>query len=99
MSRRESRVEANRERTQGANTRFAPTESEVFMRIALGDYSRLLRRYLAPQGGVVAGMAVLLLASIGLQLAGPQVVRAFIDAARAGAAESALAAAALAFIG
>lgn len=69
------------------------------MHIAIGDYARLLRHYLAPQGRVVVAMAALLLGSIALQLAGPQVVRAYIDAARAGASENALIAAALAFIG
>lgn len=69
------------------------------MHIAIGEYARLLRRYLAPQGGVVATMAALLLGSIALQLAGPQIVRVFIDATRAGAGENSLIAAALAFIG
>ena len=43
-------------------------------------------------------MVVLLLTSIGLQLVGPQVVRAFIDAAQAGASERVLVRAALLFI-
>lgn len=56
-------------------------------------YGGFLRRYLAPQAGAVVTMAVLLLGSIGLQLAGPQVIRRFIEvgqAARDGAAAAAL---------
>jgi ABC-type multidrug transport system fused ATPase/permease subunit len=49
-----------------------------------------LRRYLAAQRGAVLWMAALLAADICLQLVGPQVVRAFIDAAGAGAAGDAL---------
>ncbi|MBI3970593.1 MAG: ABC transporter ATP-binding protein [Chloroflexi bacterium] len=44
----------------------------------------LLLRYLWPQRGCVLLLAALLLGSIGLQLVGPQIVRYFIDAARAG---------------
>ena len=58
---------------------------------------RLLRRYLDQQRGAVLLMALLLLASIALQLAGPQIVRGFIDAAQAGA--GVLTRAALVFIG
>ncbi|MDF2628489.1 MAG: transporter ATP-binding protein [Symbiobacteriaceae bacterium] len=49
-------------------------------------YGGFLRRYLAPQAGAVAAMAVLLLGSIGLQLAGPQVIRRFIEAGTPGRA-------------
>lgn len=62
-------------------------------------YGPLLRRFLGPQKGAVATMSLLLVASIGMQLAGPQVARGFIDAARAGAAERALIQAALLFLG
>jgi ATP-binding cassette, subfamily B, bacterial len=43
------------------------------------QYRALLARYLKPQGGRVAVLAVLLFTGIGLQLANPQVLRAFID--------------------
>jgi ATP-binding cassette, subfamily B, bacterial len=49
-------------------------------------YGKFLRRYLAPQAGAVVTMAVLLLGSIGLQLAGPQVIRRFIEAGGAAGA-------------
>jgi len=62
------------------------------------EYWRLFRRYLAAQRGALLCMAALLLADIGLQLAGPQVVRAFIDAARAGASGDALIQAGLLFL-
>ncbi len=58
----------------------------------------LLLRYIRPQWRAALVMATLLLASIGLQLAGPQVVRCFIDLARAGAAEAALLRAALLYL-
>ena len=57
------------------------------MHIPVGDYWQLLRRYLVRQRGAALLMAATLLASIGLQLAAPQVARAFLDAARAGASE------------
>ncbi len=47
-------------------------------------YSRLLATYLHPQRGQVALLALLLLGGIGLQLANPQLVRAFIDTAQTG---------------
>ena len=46
----------------------------------LYQYKQLLFRYLAAQWGAVGVMGLLLVASTGLQLAGPQVVRGFIDA-------------------
>ncbi len=52
------------------------------MNIPLSAYWQLLRRYLKPQSGAVLLMVALLLASIGLQLVGPQVARSFIDAAQ-----------------
>jgi ATP-binding cassette subfamily B protein len=68
------------------------------MRIPSSEYRRLLERYLAPQRGAVLLMGTLLLASIALQLAGPQVARSFIDAIQAGANEASLTWAALLFI-
>lgn len=70
-----------------------------FLKIPWRAYWQLLRRYLRPQSGAAFFMSALLLASIALQLVGPQVVRAFIDAARAGAGERDLIAKALIFIG
>lgn len=71
----------------------APTRHQV-----VGSYSALFATYLRPQWVRVLVMAVLLLASIALQLVGPQVVRAFLDAARAGAGEDVLVRAALLFL-
>src|SRR5690349_24646418 len=67
--------------------------------ISLRTYWHFLRRYLAPQHRAVAAMAVLLAGSIVLQVAAPQIVRAFIDAARAGSDQQALLQAAGLFIG
>src|SRR5262245_14751975 len=64
-----------------------------------GPYRQLLREYLAPQSRAAALMAALLLASIGLQLVGPQVARRFIDGVQAGAGERVLILVALAFMG
>jgi ATP-binding cassette subfamily B protein len=58
----------------------------------------LLERYFAPQRGAVLLMGSLLLASIALQLAGPQVACSFIDAIQAGANEGSLIRVALLFI-
>jgi ABC-type multidrug transport system fused ATPase/permease subunit len=68
------------------------------MKLPLSAYWRLLRRYLAAQRGVVLWMAALLAADIGLQLVGPQVVRAFIEAAQAGATGDALIGAGILFL-
>src|SRR5690242_5652746 len=48
------------------------------------EYRSLLTRYLRPQIHRVAGMAVLLLAGIALQLINPQVIRYFLDTATQG---------------
>lgn len=48
-------------------------------RITLRQYVRLLRTYLGPQRWRVMITAILLFASIGLQLLGPQVISIFID--------------------
>jgi len=69
------------------------------MKVSLRLYASLLRRYLGPQRGRVAGLGALLLVSTGLQLLGPQIIRAFIDRAAAGAATTSLAWLALGFIG
>jgi ATP-binding cassette subfamily B protein len=65
------------------------------IKIPLAEYWRLLKRYLMPQREAAALMAALLLANAGLGLAAPQAVRAFIDAALAGARQIALIRAAL----
>ncbi len=52
--------------------------------IAYHEYSAMLARYLRPHRGKVAGVALLLLATIALQLIAPQLVRRFIDAAEQG---------------
>ena len=51
------------------------------MKIPLREYWNLLIDYLEPQWPAVAGLAVLLLANIGLQLVNPQIMRSFIDVA------------------
>jgi len=51
------------------------------MRRTFARYRLLLIAYLLPQGGKVALLAVLLLGTIGLQLAGPLIIRSFIDTA------------------
>jgi ATP-binding cassette, subfamily B, bacterial len=62
------------------------------------DQGRMLATYLRPQGRRVGLLALLLLGSIGMQLFSPQVVRHFIDSARAGAGDQPLAMAAALFI-
>lgn len=69
------------------------------MQVSLQTYGALLRRYLRTQKASVAGLALLLLGSMGLRLAGPQVIRAFIDQATANAPADALARLALLFAG
>lgn len=63
------------------------------------QYRDLLVRYLKPQKLQVYLLLMLLLVSIGVQLAGPQVLRFFIDTATSGGALSALMSAALLFLG
>ena len=63
------------------------------------QYGRILRAYLLPQAGWAAVLGACLLAGIGLQLVSPQFLRAFIDAARAGAADGVLAMQGVWFIG
>lgn len=67
------------------------------MNIPLREYWRLLHRYLLPQRDAALLMAVLLLLNTGASLAGPQIVRTFIDAALAGAQQSVLIRAAIGF--
>jgi ABC-type multidrug transport system fused ATPase/permease subunit len=58
------------------------------MKIGLEQFWNLLIDYLKPQKGRVAKFAIALLASIGLQLLNPQILRNFIDTAVAGAGGS-----------
>jgi len=60
------------------------------MSVQVRPYWHLLVTYLKPQWGRVVLLAVLLFASIGLQLINPQVIRAFIDATQAGSQLSTL---------
>src|SRR5258708_34800461 len=60
------------------------------MSVQVRPYWRLLVTYLKPQWGRVVLLAVLLFASIGLQLINPQVIRAFIYATQAGSQLSTL---------
>ncbi|MEH2447417.1 MAG: ABC transporter ATP-binding protein [Nostoc sp.] len=63
------------------------------------QYWNLLVDYLKPQKGQVIKFAIALLASIGLQLINPQILRYFIDTAIAGSSRQDLLFAALLFIG
>ena len=67
--------------------------------IPLARYAKLLGRYLRPQWRTALLMAVLLLTSIGLQLLVPQILRFFIDTARAGGSLESLTRAAFLFLG
>jgi ATP-binding cassette subfamily B protein len=67
--------------------------------IPLRQYWNLLADYIKPQKGRFALLTVLLLGGIGLQIANPQIVRAFIDGVTSGEPTGMLAASALAFIG
>jgi len=66
---------------------------------SLKSYWGLLSRHIRPQRGAFTLLAVLLLVNIGLQIANPQIMRTFIDAALAGEAQQRLVIAGLAFIG
>ncbi len=65
---------------------------------ATNPYIDLFRRYVAPQWRGTALLAVLILGSIGLELVGPQLLRAFIDSAIGGGALESLARLALIFV-
>ncbi len=69
------------------------------MRLPLKRYLALFLTYLKPQWGRTLLMSVTLLASIGLQLLGPQILRYFIDTAIAGGPSTSLLLAGLYFIG
>jgi ATP-binding cassette subfamily B protein len=65
---------------------------------SVGRQGGLLVAYLSPQRARVLLLAILLLGSIGLQLANPQVVSFFIDTAQKGGPDMALTWAAIAFL-
>ncbi|MFN2224752.1 MAG: ABC transporter transmembrane domain-containing protein, partial [Anaerolineae bacterium] len=69
------------------------------MNVPLRQYWNLLVRYLAPQRLAALGLTVLLLAGIALQLANPQIMRAFLDGAQSGDSPQRLLHLALAFLG
>lgn len=69
------------------------------MDISIQRYWNLLLAYLRPQWRRALLLAVLLLASIALQLLNPQIVRYFIDTAGQGSATGSLLSAALLFLG
>jgi ABC-type multidrug transport system fused ATPase/permease subunit len=66
--------------------------------IPLRDYTQLLARYLARQRGQMLLLAGLVFGGIALQLAGPQILRYFIDTVQAGGAAPARLTAAALFI-
>ncbi|MDA1191976.1 MAG: ABC transporter ATP-binding protein, partial [Candidatus Poribacteria bacterium] len=68
------------------------------MRITLKHYQELLVTYLRPQWHKAALLGALLIASSGFQLAVPQIVRNFIDAAREGGTVEQLTIAAVGFL-
>ena len=69
------------------------------MKISIRQYQDLLVKYLKTQWPRVILLAVLLFASIGLQLINPQIIRRFIDAAAGGDVLASLTILALLFIG
>ena len=69
------------------------------MKVPIKQYYRLLSTYLRSQWRWVAVLALLILLTIGLRLANPQIVRVFIDTAMEGGARSTLIRAALLFFG
>jgi ABC-type multidrug transport system fused ATPase/permease subunit len=69
------------------------------MHISLRQYYDILIRYLRPQMKRFLLLAALVLASIGLQIVNPQIVRYFIDSVKTGVTADVLLLAALLFIG
>ncbi|XQQ06908.1 MAG: ABC transporter ATP-binding protein [Leptolyngbya sp. IPPAS B-1204] len=69
------------------------------MNIPFKRYGELLGHYLKPQQSRVAGLAIALLGSIGLQILNPQLLGYFIDTTMAGGPPQALLTAALLFLG
>jgi ATP-binding cassette subfamily B protein len=69
------------------------------MKIPLKQYWNLLVSYLRPQWPTVTTLAVLILGGTGLQVVNPQIMRRFIDIARAGTTTDTLSRIAALFIG
>jgi ABC-type multidrug transport system fused ATPase/permease subunit len=69
------------------------------MNVSIRQYYNVLAKYLSDQRWRFAGLAVLMLGSIGLQVVNPQVMRYFIDAATSGDATQTLGWAAGLFLG
>lgn len=72
---------------------------DVKPKIELREYARFLRRFLSPRWRWVLSLGISLFINIGLQLINPQILRSFIDAARAGSETRLLTGMALTFIG
>lgn len=68
------------------------------MNLPLSSYRGVFSKYLRPEWGRVALLALLLAGSIALQLISPQIIRYFIDSAEAGQPARVLALAALGFL-
>jgi len=60
------------------------------MKVPIRQYVRLLSAYVRPQWRWMAGLAVLILVTIGLRLANPQILRSFLDTATVGGPRSVL---------
>jgi len=69
------------------------------MKVPIRQYYNLLSTYLRSQWRWAAVLALLILATIGLKLANPQILRTFIDTATEGGAQSILIRSALLFFG
>ncbi len=69
------------------------------MKVPIRQYYELLSTYLRSQWRWVAVLALLILVTIGLKLANPQILRTFIDTATEGGAQSTLIRSALLFFG
>ena len=69
------------------------------MKVPIRQYLSLLSTYLRSQWRWVVVLALLILATIGLKLANPQILRTFIDTATEGGAQSVLIRSALLFFG
>ena len=69
------------------------------MKVPIKQYYNLLSAYLRPQSRWVAMLTCLILITIGLRLANPQILRVFIDTAEQGGARSILIRSALLFFG
>src|SRR5207248_3700626 len=86
-------------KVQGPGTRSTIIRrKEAYMKLPLKKYLKLLVKYLRPQSRRTLLMGLLLLTSLGLQLANPQVLRYFIDTATSGGTAPSLMVAALLFI-